>query len=167
MKKITNIIVALLALVVSVACNQDGDEVQLSSEHKAMVGSWHLIEWAGVTADSKEEFISALDVWINFYANGTFDIYQKGLPYIYYTKFSGSCAVNGGVLSGTYSDGKPLGSDYNVELSEDGETLTLTKTDMTADIAKYERVDSVPSEILSGVLSSVVRSEECNIERFL
>ena len=165
MKKIANIIIVALLALVSVACEKEGGNVELSPTHKSMVGSWHLIEWAGPTADT--ESLLNIDVWINFYANGTFDIYQKGMPYIYYTKFSGSCSVNGEVLSGTYSDGKPLGSDYNVELSEDGELLTLTKTDMAADIAKYERVDSVPSEILSGVRSSVVRSEECNIERFL
>ena len=176
MKKITNIFVAMLALLSFASCGEKGPE--LSSTHQSMVGSWHLVEWAGSSAEAEaaqiaengleEDFLSYLDVWISFNPNGTFDIYQKGMPYIYYTKFSGSCVVNGDVLDGVYDDEKPLGSQYNVSLSDDGKVLTLTKVDMTSDVAVYERVESIPTEVTDAVQTFTTRGEEVyNIKRFL
>lgn len=176
MKKITNIIVALLALLSFVGCVEKG--VELSPTHKLLLGSWHMVEWAGSAAEAEaaqiaesgleEDFLSYLDVWISFYANGTFDIYQKGMPYIYYTKFSGSCVVRGEVLNGTYSDGKAFGSQYTILLSDDGKVLTMTKVDMADDVAVYERVEAIPSEVIGGVQTFTTRGEEVyNIKRFL
>ncbi len=176
MKKILNIFVALFALVAFACCGEKGPE--LSPTHNLILGSWHLVEWAGSDAEAEaaqiaesglgEDFLSYLDVWMCFYANGTFDIYQKGMPYIYYTKFSGSCLVSGEVLSGTYSDGKPLGSQYNVSLSDDGKLLTLTKVDMEDDVTVYERVETIPSAVIDGVQVYTTRGEEGDsIKRFL
>ena len=176
MKKITNIIVALLALLSFVGCGEK--MVELSPTHKLLLGSWHMVEWVGSAAEAEaaqiaesgleEDFLSYLDVWMCFYANGTFDIYQKGMPYIYYTKFNGTCLVSGDILSGTYSDEKPFGSQYNVALSDDGKQLTLTKVDMEDDVTVYERVEAIPSEVIGGVQTFTTRGEEVyNIKRFL
>ena len=51
MKKITNIIVALLALLSFVGCGEKG--VELSPTHKLLLGSWHMVEWAGSAAEAE------------------------------------------------------------------------------------------------------------------
>ncbi|MBQ7856356.1 MAG: hypothetical protein IJ348_04505 [Alistipes sp.] len=176
MKKITNLLVMLLGVAALVGC---GDKtIELSTTHKQIVGSWHLVEWAGSAADAEAatladngvdgELLEHLDVWIRFNDNATFEIYQKGMPYIYYTRYAGNCLVVDDVLNGTYSDGKEMGSSYDVEVSEDGKTLTLTKVDMSSDVSVYERVSEIPSEVTDGAQSMTTRGEEVyNFTRFL
>jgi hypothetical protein len=174
MKKIINIFVALFALATFACCGEKGPE--LSSTHNLMLGSWHLVEWFGNEADQNfkpvedntlQNPVDMIDVWIRFNANGTFDLFQKGMPNIYYSHYAGTCKVEAELLSGVYEDGKDFGATYSVKLSEDNNTLTLTNINSTDDVCVYERMD-IPSKVIDGVRASSTRGEEGDsIKRFL
>lgn len=118
MKKILLILSVVLAFV---ACNknpQPGPDPAPQGSTDVR-GEWELVSVETKSADLGGVSIS---VYLKF-AEGSFDIYQligEGRP----RHYAGSYSVNAdGVLSGKYSDGKSLGSSYEVSVT--GSQLTM------------------------------------------
>lgn len=98
-------------------------------------------EWCLSGYDTKAVTIGSesVDVYLAF-SSGSFEIYQK-LGQGRYRKYSGSYSVSNGILSGKYSDGKPMGSDY--EVSRKGDTLTLTAG---SEVTTYSK-KAIPADV--------------------
>lgn len=110
MKKIiSNILFCAIAVFAVAACSDPEAE-----KLEKIVGEWHY---------SGTESGVAIDVYIGFSQDYTFELYQKigdGPHYLYKGKYK----FDGEVLSGTYSDYTPWAHDYKV--SKSGGSLVLT-----------------------------------------
>ena len=123
MKKIINrAFVALAAVVLLMGCQSEGQKA-LSQ----IVGEWH---YSGVEEGVQE------DIWIAFSQDMTFELYQK-VGEGRYRRYDGTYTVTGSVVSGSYSDKKKWGSDYDA--SFDGEKLVLTAKNGSAEVCTYEK----------------------------
>ena len=173
MKQIKIFAAILLTLGIMSGCEPKDT---LNATHKLMLGEWHLVEWFGNEAEQTfkpvdenplQNSVDMVDVWIRFNANGTFDLFQKGMPNIYYSHYAGTCKVEADLLSGTYEDGKEFGAMYSVSLSADNNTLTLTNVAYPDDVCVYQR-ESIPAEVIEGARTET-RSTEGAVElrRFL
>ena len=87
-----------------------------------------------------------VSVYIDFTSDGKFSLYQK-LGEGRYTKYTGTFALEKGVLSGKYSDGKAWGP-YNA--SVDKTSLTLEK-EGGKETDVYRKIDAVPAEVTSNL----------------
>ena len=124
MTKIIKSIICTAAMIVFAAgCSKPSNDIQTLDGK--LVGEWHLAqtEYDGNVLDTNS------DVRIAFYADCTFELFQKSGDQTRYTKFCGTCNFDGKTLSGTYNDGTPWGSTYQVSIS--GDTLTLTNDTLT------------------------------------
>lgn len=121
-KTIKNIICAAM-VIFAAGCSKPSNDIQ--SLDGKLVGEWHLTqtEYDGSVLETNS------DVRIAFNADCTFELFQKSGDQTRYTKFCGTCNFDGKTLSGTYNDGTPWGSAYQVSLS--GDTLTLTNDTLT------------------------------------
>ena len=137
MKKIIYATIALFSLLF-VSCGKENQPVSSTS----LLGSWNLEQVDGVATGD-------LSVWIEF-SESSFDIYQRLGATVSYEHFSGSWSVTKGVLSGTYSDGKPWASSYNASIT-DGSQLKLEAVG-SGEISTY-RKSSIPSEVRENVIS--------------
>ena len=115
MKKILNIIAALLFVGFATSCEQ-APKVQ-----EGIIGEWQLTEMDGQEASS-----ISTDVYIEFKSDLSFDMYQKVGAVMRYRKFAGTYSVAGSIVSGKYDDGKKWGSDYRATFEGDGQILVLT-----------------------------------------
>ena len=115
MKKILNIIAALLFVGFATSCEQ-APKVQ-----EGIIGEWQLTEMDGQEASS-----ISTDVYIEFKSDLSFDMYQKVGAVMRYRKFAGTYSVAGSIVSGKYNDGKKWGSDYLATIEGDGQILVLT-----------------------------------------
>ena len=109
------LIMAACLLLTLAACRKD-PEPQPSAD---ITGEWQLSSIATKAASLGGQ---SVDVYVSFTSDGKFELYQQ-LGQGWYTYFSGSWKLSEGILSGSYSDGKPWGSQYNV--SVDGDKMTL------------------------------------------
>lgn len=87
-----------------------------------IAGDWNLTRISTKTATLGDQTI---DVYLRLSSGNTFELYQM-LGDGRYRYVSGSWSLSGTTLSGTYTDGTAWGSSYGVELSSDGNTMTLT-----------------------------------------
>lgn len=110
MKKIiSKILFCTMALFAVAACSDPEAE-----KLEKIVGEWHY---------SGTESGVAIDVYIGFSQDYTFELYQKigdGPHYLYKGKYK----FDGEIISGTYSDYTPWAHDYKV--SKSGGSLVLT-----------------------------------------
>ena len=132
------LIISLLPLLF-LSCNKD------EREFDTLQGSWHLISVSNVD-------ISDIDVYISFSA-GSFTLYQK-VGSGRYVKFEGTYGFADGVLSGKYSSGETLGSQYRVQ--RDGNRLILTSD--TGESSVYLKSD-IPSEVTDNASKPLKKGE--------
>ena len=124
MKRIlNNVIFAAVMIFLTAGCSKPTETVPTLSAD--IVGEWHLTktEVDGSALDTQS------DIYIAFYSNCTFELFQKSGDQQRYTKFTGTCSLDEKVLTGTYSDGTSWGSAYTVVITAD--TLTLTNDTLT------------------------------------
>ena len=134
MKKYLSFLFTATLLAFCGACSDD-DEPTVNAD---IVGEWHLTTWnQGSPAD--------FDVYMEFLSDGHFNIYQK-VETSLYVKYSGDYITSDSHLSGRYSDGVAWGSDYTYELSDDGNTLTMTSNTSTAEVSIYTRT-AIPEKV--------------------
>ena len=139
MKRITNIILTVAAIICLAASCQKED--QAPALDKALVGTWHLAE---TIADGTELDAKAADVYLVLNSNCTFELYQKtGSQSDRYDLYTGVCSAENGVLSGTYASGTPWGSSYKYKVT--GTSLTLTSSDLMEEQV-YDK-ESLPEDI--------------------
>ena len=121
MKRIANIILTMAAAVCLAASCQKEE----ASLDPVLVGTWHL----DATVVDGTELDADVDVYLVLNSKMTFALYQKtGSQNNRYDLYTGDCNAEGGVLTGTYSNGTPWGSSYKYKVS--GTSLTLTSSDL-------------------------------------
>lgn len=137
MKRILLILSAVLLLA---SCGKkNGGETELTLEQKLST-EWHS---TSITVDG--------DVYIDFKADHTFELYQR-IGEGAYRLYRGSWGLEGNLLTGRYNDGEEWASAYNVET--DGDSLTLTSNNSTAEKSVYER-ESIPEEVKNNCIIEV------------
>ena len=133
MKRLT-IILSLILLV----CGCSGSK---SSAPVDITGEWKL---ADLTLTKSVQIGSeAVDVYISFASNKSFDLWQF-LGAGRYEHFSGTWELSGNSLTGKYSDGTTWGNIYDVSVS--GNELTMVATKNSSDIYKYTRT-TIPDSV--------------------
>ena len=130
-------------LMMSVACGGDDDTKRPNTptyegeELGDISASWKLVSVNGV----EPEFT----VYIEFF-DGIFYMYQQ-IYELNYVAYEGNYSVEWNVLSGVYADGSEWKCSYVGELSELGDTLTLTSVEMNPIVNVYEQCE-IPQEII-------------------
>lgn len=130
-------------LMMSVACGGDDDTKRPSApsyegeELGDISAAWKLISVNGV----EPEFT----VYIEFF-DGIFYMYQQ-IYELNYVAYEGNYSVEWNILSGVYADGSEWKCKYVGELSELGDTLTLTSVEMNPIVNVYEQCE-IPEEII-------------------
>ena len=122
---------ALCAALAFVGCGKENDTPKVDAAAK-VVGEWHC---------APEGY--DIDVYVAFEADGSFDEYQR-LGEGRYRHYEGTWSVDKSVLSGIYADGTEWGSSYT--LSFDGETMTLTANNESAEAIVYTKTE-IPAEV--------------------
>lgn len=141
-KTILYIISTFVALVMS-SCTKSSD--------MDVAGEWHLVS----SGDTDMELV---DVYISF-NGGSFEILQK-LGEGRYWIYTGTYAVSGSILTGSYNDGSPLGGgSYDVKLEESGSRLVMTALNGSSEVSTYTRMQ-IPAEIRSEAVPAVKSSAE-------
>ena len=140
MRKTIYIVLAALGLCLLAGCGSS-DKEKVSPLVKQLAGEWQLKTW---NVGAPQEF----DVYVSFATDLSFEIYQQ-IEQVRYQKYSGKYQVKNDVLSGTYSDGKPFGSTYDIAFDTAGNTLTLTSTTSVTETSIYVRA-TIPNDVKNG-----------------
>jgi uncharacterized protein (TIGR03066 family) len=128
MKKLL-FILAALTMIIATGCNKEEKKIDFKT---AIVGEWHC------APDDME-----VDIYVEFKAEGDFALYQQ-LGEGRYRKYTGSWACEGAVLSGTYADGAPWGSSYQLDMNAD--ILTMTALNESKEVINYIK-EAIPKEV--------------------
>ena len=128
MKKLLYILAAM-AMFIATGCNKEENKTDYRT---AIIGAWHC-----APADME------VDVYVEFAEEGDFSLYQQ-VGEGRYRKYTGSWTCEGDILSGTYADGTPWGSSYQLQLNAD--TLTMTALNGSGEVVTYVK-GSVPDEV--------------------
>lgn len=161
MKKILMLAVAFVSLFAVIGCGPKVDENPLV---KGMVGQWQMTKSSLRTSSTKDK----LEIYVEFKADNTFDLYQKDLNEpVYFKHYSGTYLITGDIVTGQYSDGKSWGATngYKTELNMAGE-LSMTNVDVVDDITVYAKKDIPASVISAATRAAVVEVAEDDV-RFL
>ena len=130
-------------LMMSVACGGDDDTKRPNTptyegeELGDISASWKLVSVNGV----EPEFTVYVEVF-----DGIFYIYQQ-IYELNYVAYEGNYSVEWNILSGVYADGSAWKCKYVGELSELGDTLTLTSVEKDPIVNVYEECD-IPQEVI-------------------
>lgn len=90
---------------------------ELTEFAQAIVKQWRISSFC-------DEVIKDFDIYVEFKADGTFEMYQR-LYTLNYEYFSGTYNIEGDILTGSYDDGQNWKCGYKGEVSSNGMTLTL------------------------------------------
>ena len=131
MKKILYIIAAAAALLLSASCQKDSDRLV-----SKLAADWHYT--------AKENGV-AEDVWVSFFEDGSFEMFQKAGdgPY-WYTQGEYELDTEKNILSGVYSDRYPWKYSYKVSVSD--RTLEMEAVELKGYILKYNK-ETVPADV--------------------
>lgn len=159
MKKIIYIVSVLALAAMSVSCKKDkGPDIA-----SAIVAEWHLIEMTGYEASAVPE------VYMEFKADRTFELYQKVGDVLRYSKYTGTYTVSGNSVTGEYSDGIKWGGDsrngvtYNVTM--EGQVMCMAVQNGSSEICRYEKASLSQSE--KDAADLLTKASEDSQERFL
>lgn len=112
-----------------------------SSAPADITGEWKLTDLT--LTKSVQVGSEAVDVYISFASNKSFDLWQF-LGAGRYEHFSGTWELSENSLTGKYSDGTTWGNIYDVSVS--GNELTMVATKNSSDIYKYTRT-TIPDSV--------------------
>ena len=129
MKRLLFIFTALL-MITATGCKKEDKKVDYKA---SLVGQWHCTP-EGMDAE----------IYVEFVQDGSFALYQQ-VGEGRYRKFTGLWQCEENILSGTYADGSPWGSTYQMEFN-DG-ILTLTALNGSNEVMTYIKKD-IPGEVL-------------------
>lgn len=122
---------ALLGLILSSAsCNSGLIDPKEIKKKTNVVGNWELID----ITKSVQIGDATIVVYIEFRENFTFSLSQQ-MGTGRFKSYSGTYAVEEGILSGKYSDGTPFATTYKVERNEN--ILNLTTQNATQETHVY------------------------------
>ncbi|MBQ9137353.1 MAG: lipocalin family protein [Alistipes sp.] len=154
MKKILLVAVALMGLIFT-GC---GEGSKANPLIKGVVGEWHMTKSSIVTSTAVKE---AVDVYIEFKADNTFELYQRHFTEpLYYQHYSGTYLITGDVISGKYSDGKSWGAanGYTATLDAEGK-LTLVNVDFTDDASVFTK-ETIPAAVKEATRAAATAETE-------
>ena len=159
MKKIIRIMIIAALFCAAVSCKKAPET------STAIVAEWHLVEMTGASA--------LPEVYIDFKADYSFEIYQKVGDVLRYRRYDGTYAVEGELVKGEYSDGEDWGCTYKASFEADGAILVLTalETDKSGnvvsegEVCKYTKASLDQKE--KDAADVVTRSGEETSRRFL
>ena len=114
-KHLYHLLVFSLLGIFAASCSDDDDAPNIQSE---IVGEWRLTSWS-------ESAPEGFEVYVEFTSAATFGLYQK-VETSNYTKYTGRYSIDGSRLTGVYDDGESWGNGYDFELTNGGNTLTMT-----------------------------------------
>ena len=129
MKKLL-FILTVLTLTIATGCNKEDKKIDYKA---SLAGQWHCIP-DGMDAD----------IYVEFTQEDDFALYQQ-LGEGRYRKYTGTWESEANVLSGTYADGTPWGSTYQMEFEAD--IMTLTALNGSNEVMTYTR-ENIPGEVL-------------------
>ena len=129
MKRILFILTVLM-LTVATGCNKEDKKIDYKA---SLAGQWHCTP-EGMDAD----------IYAEFTQEGSFALYQQ-LGDGRYRKYTGSWECAEDILSGTYADGTPWGSTY--QMAFDADIMTLTALNGSNEVMTYTKA-SIPTEVL-------------------
>ena len=115
----------------------------------AIIGEWHYTD-ASLGAD----------IYLGLTENKKFELYQKigdGAYHLY--KGSWQIDEESAVLSGKYNDSQAWGSEYDVAISGDGKTLTLSPKASGAEEKHTYKREEIPASVRENCVT-VVKSED-------
>jgi hypothetical protein len=130
--------VMLLALV--------GCESNKGNKGSNVAGEWQLVQWNEATPE--------FNVYIDFNADGTFEMYQQVWSFDY-ELYTGKYVITGDVMTGTYADGSNWACGYKVNVV-DGQLTMYSQEDQS--IASLYEKCTIPEEIKAE--ASATRSME-------
>lgn len=135
MKRILVVMLAALSLLTFSSCKKSDKPIRI-------YGDWELndVEFVTKSAVVGSETVS---VYIRFTEDNTFQLWQK-LGEGRYASFDGQWTLTGNVLSGTYTNGKALSSEYEVSVNKN--TMTLTTLPDRNDTFTYQSC-TIPEDL--------------------
>ena len=113
-------------------------------------------EWRGA------ELSADAGIYINFIANGNFELYQK-LNSEYFELKKGKWSLDGNILSGIYDDQEPWSTSYKVSVV--GNKLTMIAQDGTNETNVYVKT-TIP-EAVKESCTTVAKSGHTDSSRWL
>ncbi|MGM9742097.1 MAG: lipocalin family protein [Candidatus Cryptobacteroides sp.] len=140
MKRVAMFLTMAMTILALASCGKEDGPAKTGS--KDLAGDWQLknVEFKTKSADIGDVTV---DVYLRLSKDGNFGMWQQ-LGQGRYQSFSGTWTYRDGVLSGTYSDGKKWGSEY--EASVEGDILTMTALPDGLDIYSYSRC-TIPGSV--------------------
>ena len=122
------------------------NEAPTVSLTEKIVGEWH-----------SQSLAADADIYISFAEDKTFELYQQ-IGEGSYRLYRGTWSLDEKtcILSGKYNDGEAWGTSYAAAI--EGNTLTLTSTDASAEKSTYKS-EEIPETVKSSCIT-VVKSAE-------
>ena len=144
---------ALLAFFAAVSCSKGLDD-----SSSLLEGEWKLASVGGVQAsDLLQDKYGALDVYIAFYGNGSFETFQRLVDSGRYVRYGGTFTLSGDTATGTYDDGVSWGAPYTVRLEDVDARLVMSAN---GEDCVYTRT-AIPEDVRTNAVAPVrSRSEE-------
>ena len=130
MKSFKIISLAMMLLVALTGCGE-----KESGKGVKVAGEWQLVQW--------NDAIPEFKVYIDFNADGTFEMYQQVWSFDY-ELYTGKYVVTGDVMTGTYADGSNWACGYKVNVV-DGQLTMYSQEDQSV-TSLYEKC-TIPEEI--------------------
>lgn len=133
---------SLLAMMLIGFAGCDDIDVNGDSSSSEVTGQWGLVSWCNE--------VPPFNVYVEFKADGTFDMYEQvySLTYEY---VNGTYSLSNGKLTGVYSDGSQWKTSYNVSIENgDGGVKNLKLVDTAdASIVSIYGSTTIPEEVKS------------------
>ena len=151
MKKFTNILIGLAALV-AVAASCKKYEVTTPAEiDSALVGEWQLVETKAEGTLVAED----MSIYLSIETNGAFELFQKSADQtVRYDRYTGTCTSKDGIFTGVYSDGKEL-NKWMYSFTSEG--LVLQSYNLL-EVQKYKKVE-IPADVRENANSILTKSD--------
>jgi hypothetical protein len=141
MKSLKILSLAMVMLLALVGC-----ESSKGNKGSNVAGEWQLVQWNEATPE--------FNVYIDFNADGTFEMYQQVWSFDY-ELYTGKYVITGDVMTGTYADGSNWACGYKVNVV-DGQLTMYSQEDQS--IASLYEKCTIPEEIKTE--ASATRSME-------
>ena len=157
--KLFSLFVAFLPVL---SCSDKLDDGSTS----IMEGEWKLTSMGGIQAsDLAQDEHGALDVYLAFYADGSFETFQRLSDSDRYVRYGGTFSMSGDTASGTYDDGLSWGAPYTVRL--EGDTLVMSANGEDCVYARTAIPEDVRNNAVAPVWSRTDSVSDTLPERFL
>lgn len=136
--KICSLVALMLLALVGCNKNKDGQGSgnNTNTNTSTLVNQWCLVSW--------DEQAPEFNVYLQFKADGSFDIYQQ-VWNLTYDHFNGTYAINDDIVSGTYANGDSWACGYRFEIV-DGLLKLYSQEDVS--ITSIYETCTIPQEVI-------------------